>query len=324
MKLRAFTLAEILSVVTILGIVAAITIPSTLHNYDLEKSRNMIRKAATAYETAVNNMSVERGLYSDGAFQEYAGVVNNNCSNLSNYFKQIKINSENSCYFQTPDGVYWYFGDSVTKPLISTLEIKPENLAQRIKDATNPADEETFYLIGRFDGTGALRINDLSYEKSVNFQNNAFLLSKLYQFTRKIKNDLYYDSFLDEHPLFESGAFDSDCDATKRRCTEKIKNEDGSTKVIIVYDSAGRVLAKSTNNGTDYSFNRTFSNASGTAVEEGCSAGHEGCTQCTGNENICSARLGYTKCPKKSVEDGADEAGNPKTKDVWGGICTKQ
>lgn len=321
MKLKAFTLAEILSVVTILGIVAAITIPSTMHNYDLAKSQGMIRKAATAYEQAINNMSVERGLYSDGAIQEYAGSAN--CKNLSNYFKQNKINADNSCYFQTPDGVYWYFGDSVTKPLISTLEIKPENLAQRIKEATDPNDEETYYLVGRFDSTGALRINDLQWEKSVNFQNNAFLLSKLYQFTRKIKNTSYYDSFLDEFPLFDKGAFSGACGMTKFRCTEITTGENGET-ITTVYDSAGRIFAKSLN-GEEYSFNRAFSDKSGTAIEEGCSRNHENCNSCTGSESVCrDSRLGYNNCPRKDVDDGVDAAGNPKTKQVWAGYCIKQ
>ena len=61
-KRVAFTLQETLITLTILGVVASITIPALIQKYIEATSRVKVKKAMAAYEKAVNQMVVENNI----------------------------------------------------------------------------------------------------------------------------------------------------------------------------------------------------------------------------------------------------------------------
>ena len=95
---KAFTLAEAIVVLAILGIVAAITIPATINRHQESANRAKLKKALANYETVMNSIVVENVLKSDANVTGYANAVAN-CENTRKYFKQIKKQ-------------YYYFGSS--------------------------------------------------------------------------------------------------------------------------------------------------------------------------------------------------------------------
>ena len=55
-----FTLAETLITLTILGVVAAITVPSLINKYIESSNRTKVKKAMAAYEKALNQIIIEK------------------------------------------------------------------------------------------------------------------------------------------------------------------------------------------------------------------------------------------------------------------------
>ena len=66
-KKAAFTLAETLIVLVILGVVAAITIPALVRNQMEAQNRTRIKKAMTVYDMLINKIVVENNLKDDVA-----------------------------------------------------------------------------------------------------------------------------------------------------------------------------------------------------------------------------------------------------------------
>ena len=88
----AFTLAETLIVLVILGIVASITIPAIVRRQMEAQNRAKIKKSMTVFDTAINKIVIENQLKSDRAVQDWAGV---NCENSINYFKVNSFSKNN-------------------------------------------------------------------------------------------------------------------------------------------------------------------------------------------------------------------------------------
>ena len=72
-KIAAFTLAETLITLSILGIVAAITIPVLIGRQVDSQNRSKLRKSMTAYEKAVNQMLIDNDLQTQDSFIELVG-----------------------------------------------------------------------------------------------------------------------------------------------------------------------------------------------------------------------------------------------------------
>lgn len=60
-KRLAFTLAEVLIVVGIIGVVASITIPSLIHNYQKQKTQVSLKKALSVLSQAILSMATDNG-----------------------------------------------------------------------------------------------------------------------------------------------------------------------------------------------------------------------------------------------------------------------
>ena len=95
---NAFTLAETLIVLVILGVVASITIPPLVRRQIESANRTKIKKAMKIYDLVVNNMTTETGIRDINSLQHYA--EDNDCEKGSSYFS---IAEGSGCVFKTKD-----------------------------------------------------------------------------------------------------------------------------------------------------------------------------------------------------------------------------
>ena len=130
-KNRAFTLAEVLLVVAIIGVVAALTIPNLNKSYDAKVVSAQAKKEYSAIDAAIQNMDIDllvTGLSTDKAKSEaivrgntsgpdpsavalneflpivsYCGTVVKNC------FHESLISPGGSTFLFPPDGNCYYF-----------------------------------------------------------------------------------------------------------------------------------------------------------------------------------------------------------------------
>ena len=103
---KAFTLAEVLITLSILGVVAALTIPSLVNRQNEMAAIVKLKKAISTYESVVEVYMAEEEA------TDFSGVVgtaaNTACTTLQNYFKMTEqTGTTNGCMFATADGVVW-------------------------------------------------------------------------------------------------------------------------------------------------------------------------------------------------------------------------
>ena len=97
---KAFTLAEVLITLSILGVVAALTIPSLVNRQNELAAITKMKKAISTYESVAEVYMAENE----------ATRFDVACANLGQYFKQVE--GAGQCAFTTADGVRWIFGNS--------------------------------------------------------------------------------------------------------------------------------------------------------------------------------------------------------------------
>jgi prepilin-type N-terminal cleavage/methylation domain-containing protein len=108
---KAFTLAEVLITLSILGVVAALTIPSLVNRQSDLAAQVKLKKAISNYEdvAAVYMVENEAGTFD---IAKPATGSNADCTKLANYFKIVEgptaANSNAGCEFTTADGAAWY------------------------------------------------------------------------------------------------------------------------------------------------------------------------------------------------------------------------
>ncbi len=103
---KAFTLAEVLITLSILGVVAALTIPSLVNRQSEMAAQVKLKKAIANYENVAAVYMVEN------ESTNISGIAANSCANIGNYFKVVNKNSSNACVFTTADGVLWNFNSA--------------------------------------------------------------------------------------------------------------------------------------------------------------------------------------------------------------------
>ena len=174
---KAFTLAETLIVLVILGVIASITIPAVVRRQVEAQNRTRIKKAMTVYDTAINKMVVENGIKSnDALINEFNADKNNNsCAKSRAYFK-VSQEGANDCIFKASDGIWWNISD-INHPIIAFNE---DDLTDEIASGdTNKA----FKLVGYLDdNNGSLRVGDLAVAEG----DNKTYLNKLYGFINNV------------------------------------------------------------------------------------------------------------------------------------------
>ena len=102
---KAFTLAEVLITLSILGIVAALTVPALINRQSDMAAIVKLKKAISTFDQAANVYMVENET------SDITGMVNS-CAAVKQYFKTIKDNNageDEGCIFTTGDGALWEF-----------------------------------------------------------------------------------------------------------------------------------------------------------------------------------------------------------------------
>ena len=177
-----FTLAEVIIVVSILGIIAALTITSLTNNTLGSQNKVKLKKAMATYDKAFNRIVTENEINSDSAVSR---LNTPNCTNTSGYFKKAKENIENNndCIFRTSDGIWWNITD-IQRPVIflGKKEFPSADINLWAKTYNNLEENEliSYTMVGRIDKNGAVRVNDLNYETNNPFNNSDFQVAKLY------------------------------------------------------------------------------------------------------------------------------------------------
>ena len=103
MKKSGFTLAEAISVLVLLGTVAAITIPSVWHNVRVSADRTRLKKAMALYDSVIRTFTTENRITTIDKLNRDGSA--NSCEGIRRYFKVIDGNG--SCQFKTVEGVWW-------------------------------------------------------------------------------------------------------------------------------------------------------------------------------------------------------------------------
>ena len=99
----AFTLAEVLITLGIIGIVAAMTIPTLIANYQEKQTISKLQKA----NSILSNMTMM--LHSDGVYNSLSGVVNADKSEafyknyVLKYFKSPQVSPDEVCAYPDSD-----------------------------------------------------------------------------------------------------------------------------------------------------------------------------------------------------------------------------
>ena len=101
MNKKAFTLAEVLITLSILGVVAALTIPALVNRNSDIAAQTKLKKAIAAYETFAAVYMAEN---------EAADLTGITDAQIGQYFKQVTGAGTKS--FTTADGAYWEFGNN--------------------------------------------------------------------------------------------------------------------------------------------------------------------------------------------------------------------
>ena len=162
MKQKAFTMAETVTVIALIGVLATILIPSTVNHHVDNIDRVKIKKAVTYYEALFKKLAVDNHFMTDEAIKNRFGVVDN-CAELRKHFTIIEtydgaaFNGEDenpNCVFRTNDDVWWDVND-ITRPKIA---VKKANIAHK-----NESNNCKLYQLSGHIVNGVLRINDLGY-----------------------------------------------------------------------------------------------------------------------------------------------------------------
>ena len=176
---RAFTLAETLITLTILGVVAAIVVPALINRQTEAANRTKLKKAMTMYEKALSTMILENDLKTNQALIDFG--AEGTCDNTRPYFKTVE-DGINNCRFKTADRIWWDISD-IENPLIILKDNKKEETLETLRPLAKDTTDNTIYaMVGHIDNLGILRIDDLGVETG----DNNLYLTKLYNFANNV------------------------------------------------------------------------------------------------------------------------------------------
>lgn len=151
----AFTLAEATIILSLLGLVAAIVIPSTVNSYNRSVNRTKMKQALETYNSVMKSI-----IFDQKAVK--SGNLDSTCPNNWQYFNVISTIDQNGCVFKTSNNVWWDITD-ISKPIVAVSE-KALAEAQDSNKGTN--GKTSFQFTTSYDNKRHIfRINDLIYEK---------------------------------------------------------------------------------------------------------------------------------------------------------------
>ena len=148
-KSSAFTVAETMIVLVILGTLFTVIIPSTLNHHRENINRVKIKKSMAFYEVVFKKLVVDNAIMTDSGFNRKF-QNGDNCAKIKKQFKIIETDTGNSCIFRSAEDVWWNIND-FKKPIVA---VKLEDLIGKTANS--------YQFSGHIDN-GVLRINDVGY-----------------------------------------------------------------------------------------------------------------------------------------------------------------
>ena len=179
-KKVAFTLAETLITLTILGVVAAITVPMLINKQMEAANRTKVKKAMTNYEKVLNQIVIDNDLKTDAALTNWT-QNQYDCDKTIKYFKAV--DEIDPCIVKMSDGLWWDIGD-IKNPIIFldkkllTMDWEVRYNYTKTLEDENGKKINVYGMVGYIDDKGILRINDLGVATG----DNKTILTKLYGF----------------------------------------------------------------------------------------------------------------------------------------------
>ena len=171
-KSRAFTVAETMIVLVILGTLFTVIIPTTLNHHRENINRVKIKKSMAFYEVVFKKLVVDNAIMTDSGFNRKF-QNGDNCAKIKKQFKIIETDTGNSCIFRSAEDVWWNITD-FKSPLVA---IKKENLTNGNADC---------YQFSGHIINGVLRINDVGYLSSKpDFNIEKTAVQKTYNYINK-------------------------------------------------------------------------------------------------------------------------------------------
>ena len=232
---KAFTLAETLITIVILGIVVVILVPNLIKKQVENTNRTKVKKSMAAYEKAIGYMAVENDLKSTELLESYG--EDEDCKYTSEYFKKIQKGSSD-CVFKTPDKVWWDISDITNPILILKEDQKNKSTAELHALARDLSDNTVYAMIGRFDDIGSLRVNDNGYEQSISDNTTNKQYMKKLWYAMNLSNSGF--SEFDKCNL-EGKA---ECTITKNGVSTTYKKYTADEDVIVYYHTYCESIAK--------------------------------------------------------------------------------
>ena len=174
-KNKAFTVAETMIVLVIMGTLFTIIIPSTLNHHRENINRVKIKKSMAFYEVVFKKLVVDNAIMTDSGFSKKLQPSSDKCGKIKKQFKIIETDTGNSCIFRSAEDVWWNITD-FKSPLVA---IKKENLS---------SDNDNRYQFSGHIINGVLRINDMGYLSSKPaFSSEKNAVQKTYNYINKKK-----------------------------------------------------------------------------------------------------------------------------------------
>ncbi len=149
---KAFTLAEVLITLAIIGVVAALTIPTVVRNYQKQQTVVKLKKAYSTLNQAYNNSQAQNGSYEswDDAFT--AGPSEYFKNYIKPYMKILKVcNTYQECNYQT--NTPWKqitgatYNEGVVNPNVGVSFITTDGIFVNMRTAGGSGASETFVRI---------------------------------------------------------------------------------------------------------------------------------------------------------------------------------
>ena len=131
---KGFTIAEVIVTLVLIGIVAAISIPSIYINHQKRVDRTRIKNAIVTFDSLIREVDISLGRASTTTNIKNK-LTNNNCENLPNY---MTIVYNKGCIVSTPDGTWWDFTNGNIKG--ETVNATVKRCAIRVRVAANEKD----------------------------------------------------------------------------------------------------------------------------------------------------------------------------------------
>ena len=107
---KGFSLGEVLTTLALLGVVAAISIPSLSVGYQKRVAKTKIKSAMVTFDSLIRQVAVDVGRApTNSTILTKIKGADDKCSNITKYMKAV---NRTNCTVTTPDGVFWNFADT--------------------------------------------------------------------------------------------------------------------------------------------------------------------------------------------------------------------